>query len=119
MKIKNPAKLSSFILRVALAVPFLYAAVSATLQPESWIGFMPLWLRSIFAQQLLLGAFSLYEFVLSLWLISGWKTRYAAGLAVITMASIIVVNIAALDIVFRDVGLLLAAVSLGVLHHKK
>lgn len=111
--------LTSFILRVALAVPFLFAAVDTTLQPEAWIGFMPLLLQNLLPKALLLGGFSLYEVVLSVWLLSGWKTKEAAVLAAATLLAITIANITALEIVFRDVGLLLAAVALGVLHYKK
>ncbi len=113
------SSLASFILRVGLAVPFLFAAIDATLQPEAWIGFIPFFLRNIFPESLLLGAHSLFDFTLALWLLSGWKTKYAAAFSALNLATIIIVNLAALDIIFRDVGLLLAAVALGVLHYKK
>ena len=118
------SNLASFILRVALAVPFLFAAIDTTLQPEAWIGFMPLFLQNLFPKALLLGGFSLYEAALSVWLLSGWKTKEAAlfasaTMAAITLLAITITNITALEIVFRDIGLLLAAVALGVLHHEK
>ena len=113
------SNLASFILRVALAVPFLFAAIDTTLQPEAWIGFMPLFLQNLFPKALLLGGFSLYEAALSVWLLSGWKTKEAAALAAATLLAITMTNITALEIVFRDIGLLLAAVALGVLHHEK
>ncbi len=118
MKIKDPVKLASFFLRVGLAIPFLYAAISATLQPEAWVGFIPFFLRNLVPESLLLGAHSLLNVILALWLLSGWKTKYAAGLATLALAVIIVVNLVALDIIFRDIGLMLAALSLYVLHHK-
>lgn len=110
---------ASFILRVALAVPFLFAAIDATLQPEAWIGFVPLFLRNIFPGALLLGAHSALNVIAAVWLLSGWKTKEAAALAGLALLTIIVANITVLEIVFRDVGLLLAAVALGVLHYKK
>ena len=119
MKIKNPSKLASFILRASLAVPFLYAAVAATLQPELWIGFIPLFIRNILPGSVLLGGFSFYQACLTFWLFSGWKTKEAALFASATMVAITVANITLLDIVFRDVGLLLAALALYSLHLKK
>ena len=111
--------LTSFILRVALAVPFLFAAIDATLQPEAWIGFIPLFLRNIIPGALLLGAHALLDFTLAVWLLSGWRTKYAAIFSALNLATIIIVNITALEIIFRDVGLLLAAVALGVLQYKR
>lgn len=111
--------LTSFILRVALAVPFLFAAIDATLQPEEWVGFIPFFLRNMFPESLLLSAHALFDFILAVWLLSGWKTKYAAAFSVLNLATIIVVNLTALDVIFRDVGLLLAAVALGALQYKK
>jgi len=119
MKLKDPSKLASFTLRVALAVPFLYAAIAATLQPEAWIGFMPQFLQNLLPASLLLGAHSSMNMILALWLLSGWKTKYAAALSALVLLNIIVVNLGALDIIFRDVGLFLAAVSLALLHYQK
>ena len=113
------SKLTSFILRVVLAVPFLFAAIDATLQPEAWIGFMPLFFRNLLPEALLLVAFSLHQAGLTFWLLSGWKTKEAAVFAALTLLIITAANITVLEIVFRDIGLLLAAVALGVLHLKK
>ena len=113
------SRLALFVLRVALAVPFIYAAIAATLQPEAWIGFVPFFLRNIFPEALLLGAHSLMNLVLGVWLLSGWRTRYAAVLSALVLLTVIVTNLPSLDIIFRDIGLLLAAVSLALLHYKK
>jgi len=116
MKKKNVSKdyspLVSFFLRVGIAIPFLYAAIAATLDPNSWIGFFPGWLQGILPGGLLLGLFSLYQLSLSLWLLSGKKAYYAGGLAVATLLAITITNLGALDIVFRDIGLLMAAIAL-------
>ncbi len=118
MKTKNAdfREVASFFLRLALAVPFLYAAIAAMLQPDSWVGFFPVWLRSIIPSGILLGAFSLYQFGLTAWLLSGKKSYYAALLSAATLVAIIIANLSLLDIVFRDIGLLLAAVALALLH---
>ncbi len=110
--------LISFLLRLGIAIPFLYAAIAATLDPNSWIGFFPPWLQSILPGGVLLGLFSLYELALSLWLLSGKKTYYAGGLASLTLLAITITNLTVLDIVFRDLGLLLAAIALTILHKK-
>lgn len=113
------SSLASFILRVALAIPFLFVAIDATMQPEAWIGFVPSFLKNILPGPLLLGTHSLFNLGLAVWLLSGWRTKYAAAFSALNLATIIVVNLMALDVIFRDVGLLLAAVALGVLQYKK
>ena len=107
--------LTSFFLRVGLAIVFLYAAVASFLDPTSWIGFIPEWLREIFPAQVFLVVYSIYEIFLALWLFSGKKTYYAAVLSGLTMLAIIVFNMGALDIVFRDVAILFMAIALAVL----
>ncbi|MBI5397969.1 hypothetical protein HZB03_00765 [Candidatus Woesearchaeota archaeon] len=107
--------LSSFLLRTGLGIVFLYAAVSAFLQPESWIGFFPAWLRAIIPGETLLLLFGLYQLLLALWLFSGWRTFYAASLTSLTLLAIIIVNITTLDIVFRDIAILFCAAALAIL----
>ena len=109
----------SFLLRAGLAVVFLYAAVASFLDPNSWIGFLPQFLRNIVPANILLILFSIYEIILGLWLLSGKKIYPAAILAIITMASIVIFNMGALDIVFRDVAILFAALALAVLSKGK
>lgn len=115
----NPPQLVSFFLRVGLAVVFLYAAISSFLNPLSWIGFFPSWLRALIPDTILLLLFSSYEILLSLWLFSSWRIVYAALFSIATLLSIIVTNLGALDIIFRDVAILFMAVALAVLHWEK
>ncbi len=114
---KNTA-LVSFLLRVGLATVFFYAAIASFLEPENWVGFFPLWMRAILPGTVLLPMFSVYEIALSLWLLSGKRAFEAALLAAATLFAITVTNIGALDIVFRDIAILFAALALAVLHRK-
>lgn len=108
------AKLVHILLRVSIASVFLYAAVATTLQPDVWIWYMPALLRDHFPHQLLLGGFSFYEVVLSLWVLSGKQTFYAASLASLTLIGIIVANLQVLDVVFRDFAIFFASTALAV-----
>ncbi|MBI4272460.1 DoxX family membrane protein [Candidatus Uhrbacteria bacterium] len=113
-------RLVSFLLRVGLAVAFLYAAVSSFLDPSSWIGFFPSAVRQIFAGQILLVIYSLYEIVLAIWLLTGKYARNAAWCALATLILIILSNITLLDILFRDLTIFTAAGALLALHwHQK
>ena len=113
---KKKISLAVFLLRVGVAIVFLYAGVSSFLNPSSWIGFIPQFIRNIVPEAIFLPLFSAYEFAIALWLISGKKVVYAAGLAGITLLSIIFFNFGALDIVFRDTAIFFAALALVVLH---
>ena len=112
-------KLPSLFLRIGLAAVFIYAAVAAFLDPFSWIGFFPQWLRALAPDQLLLFGHSVSELILGLWLLSGWKTFYASILASLALLSIVVFNFGALDIIFRDIGLFLSAAALAMLTREK
>lgn len=110
----NKVALVNLLLRIGLAGIFLYAALSGTLHPDDWIGYLPQFLRNIFPAKYLLISFDVYELILSVWLLTGWKTFYSAVLSTLTLFGIIVTSLGALDITFRDFGLLLAAIALAV-----
>ena len=116
---KNRSKIVAFCLRLGIAIPFLYAALAAFLDPNSWIGFLPPWIGFILPATVALNLFSVYEIALSLWLLSGKKALYSAILSAVTLGAITLFNVGALDIVFRDVGLLLAAVALIFVEYKR
>lgn len=110
--------LISFFLRLALASVFLYAAIASFLTPSNWIGFLPAWLKNIIPATTLLVAFSVYEIILSLWLLSGKKIYYASILSLITLFLIIITNINDLDILFRDIAIFFSAIALAILTKK-
>lgn len=108
-----------FVLRTGIAVVFLYAAIASILEPSSWIGFIPLWLRNltspIISTEVLLITFSVFQIVLAFWLLSGKRIKVAAIISVVTLTGIVVVNIGILDIVFRDIAIILSAIALALL----
>ena len=110
--------LASFLLRAGLATVFLYAAISGILEPNAWIGFIPTWIRAIIPATIFLGVYNVYQIGLSLWLLSGKQSFYAAILAGLTLTAIVVLNLKALDLVFRDVAILFGAAALAVLSRK-
>lgn len=103
----------ALLLRGGLAFTFLYAAFSSFAAPVNWIGFFPAFVFDLgVSKELVLGAFSLYEIGLGLWLLWGKKVIYAALLSAATLFGIVFFNLGAMDIVFRDAGLLFAALAL-------
>ena len=113
---KTKITLVDFLLRAGVAIVFLYAGISSFLNPSSWIGFIPQFIRNIIPETIFLPLFSISEFGIALWLLSGKKTLYAAGIAALTLLAIIFFNVGALDIVFRDTAIFFAAMTLVVLH---
>lgn len=107
--------LAVWFLRIGLAFVFLYAAIAAFIEPSVWLGYLPAFVANSSSGLFLLHAFSIIEMLLAGWLLSGKKTRWAAGVAALMFIGIIVANFASMDIIFRDVGLLFAAVALALL----
>lgn len=111
-------KLVSLLLRIGLASVFIYAAVATTLHPDDWIWFFPAILRNFVPHSLLLTGFSIYEIVLSIWILIGWRLLYSSTLAALTLLGIIVSNLAVIDIVFRDFAIFFMAAALAVGSYK-
>lgn len=111
--------LVSFLLRIGLVSVFLYAAIASFLNPGAWVGFLPSWARALVPANVLLFAFSAYELALAFWLMSAKKMYYAALLSSATLLAIIIQNLEALDLVFRDVAIFFSAVALAVMSREK
>jgi uncharacterized membrane protein YphA (DoxX/SURF4 family) len=117
MKIKpkttlhNPA-VAVWLLRLGLAIIFLYAGVSSLQHPLDWVGYLPNILTKSIAPLTLIKIFAVYELLLALWLATGWRLRYAAILCTATLATIMLTNTGQLITTFRDIGLAFAALAL-------
>lgn len=118
-KVKDTKNLVSFLLRSGIALSFLYASISSFLQPTAWIGFFPIWLTNLVPGNVLVTLFSIFEIILAIWLISNKKIYYASIVSIVVLALIIIVNIKALDIIFRDIPILFAAIALLVMYKDK
>ena len=118
MKAGQKAKLAIDFLRFGLAFSFIYVAIAAYFVPDNWIGFIPSWAKSILPAELLLKGHIAFDAIIGLWLVSNKKIFYASILACLNLAVIVLVNIASLDIIFRDVSLLAAAIALAILTFK-
>lgn len=111
---------AELLLRFGVAFAFLYPPVAAYLDPFSWIGFFPQFLRDTVGNDtLLLHSFGVFEIVVALWILFGKNISIPSLLAAATVAGIIVFNWSAMDIVFRDVSILTMALALAVLAHKR
>ncbi|MBI4250680.1 hypothetical protein HY622_03770 [Candidatus Uhrbacteria bacterium] len=108
----------SLLLRIGLAAVFGYAGVAAFLEPNSWIGYFPQFMREWVDVRILLTAFSGAEIILALWLLSGRFVFMAGMLSALTMLGILTFNLALLDVVFRDVAIFFAALALAYLDTK-
>lgn len=107
-------KAVNFLLRLSIASVFLYAAIAAILQPQNWIWYIPEFIQHLTSATFLLHGFSLYQVGLSIWILSGRKTFYAASLASLTFIGIIMANLGVIDVLFRDFAIFFASLALAV-----
>jgi uncharacterized membrane protein len=103
-----------WLLRAGLAFVFAYAAISAFVTPDAWLGFIPSYVPTAFAKPSL-DFFSVVQLVLAVWLLWGRWLRYAAAAAALLIIALTLSNLASLVITFRDIGLALAATALALL----
>ena len=110
---------ASLFLRIGLSFIFIFAAISAFFDPQSWIGYVPSFVTNFITRASFLFFHDIVNLALGLWLLSGKKTFYAAVVSCIMLAGIIITNLGAFLVTFRDVGLFFAAVALAVLSRKR
>ena len=114
-------KISSWLLRVGIAFAFLYAGISAYIEPINWIGFLPLWLQdsSPIPADTMLTIFLILEIILGLWILSGWKTFYSCIVSALVILLITVSNPYQFIILFRDVVIFFSSLALAILNRQK
>ncbi len=115
---KNKDFWVSLILRVGLALVFLYPAISAIIDPIAWVGFIPSFISSIINPVTFLHIHSVIELILVVWFISGWKNFYPSVIAAIFALTIVLTNLGAFALVFRDIAIIFMAIALAVLSWK-
>jgi hypothetical protein len=113
----NNQTLTSLLLRLGLAMVFLYAAAGSLLHPQEWIGYLPPFLLKMEAlnSAVLLKIFAVYEILLAVWLISNRYIRYVGLLCAATLLGIILAQPSALIVTFRDIGLIFMALAIAAL----
>ncbi|MBI2476477.1 MAG: hypothetical protein HYV67_04535 [Candidatus Taylorbacteria bacterium] len=105
---------TQLILRLGVAFAFIYAAIAGFIDPQSWVGWFPKFMRDMVPELLLLQIWGVFEIILGLWILSGKKIFIPSVLASLSLAGLILTNLAAMDIIFRDVTIFAAALALAV-----
>ncbi len=105
----------SWLLQFAIAFAFLYPPISALKEPDAWIGYFPAFVQSLPIPELvLLHVFGLMEFIIGVWLLSGKNIFYPALASALILTLIVIFNLSQMDVVFRDISLILAALALAL-----
>lgn len=106
------------LLRLGVAFAFLYPPVAAYLDPFSWIGFFPQFLRDMLGNDtLLLHSFGVVEIALGLWVLCARNVVIPSLVMAAMLAGIILFNWDAMEIIFRDISILAMALALALLNH--
>ena len=105
-----------YLLRIGLALAFLYPPINAVMDPNSWIGYFPSFMKGIVEDQLLLHAFGVLEVSLALWVLSGWRIWIPALAMAVMLLGIVVFNIPQFQVLFRDLAIALMALALALIH---
>jgi hypothetical protein len=108
---KNPL----LLLRIGVAFSFAYAAASGFLNPTAWVGFFPPFLTAFAPAATLLAIWGVLEVVLALALLFMKDVFYPALIAAVLLLGVTLTNWGAMDIVFRDISIALAAIALAFL----
>ena len=112
-------KIAEYCLRIGLPFAFLYPPYSAIMEPESWIGFFPQFIRDIVGNETaLLHGFGIIEVVIALWILFGRNIFIPSAIAAVMLLSIVLFNWGAMEILFRDLSIFAMALSLAVEHGK-
>lgn len=111
-KVANKNNLTPLLLRIGLAIVFLYACVSSFKNPQDWVGYLPKFAKDVVSADVLLKIFSFYELVLALWLLSGKYVKYAGAVSALTLVGIVLSNLSLFTITFRDIALIFASLAL-------
>lgn len=105
---------SQWLLRIGVALAFVYPPLSALSNPDSWIGYFPQFLlASGIPPLVLLHGFGVVEVLLALWILSGWHIEWPATAAALMLGAIVAFNGAQFEVLFRDVSIALAALALA------
>lgn len=108
-------KISYHILRVGMAITFIWIGVLIIKSPESWAGYMQPWavkLLPIPVTQALLST-AVLDIIIGLLLLIDWYAWVAAILGTLHLTSVLIVS-GISDITIRDIGLLSATLALAI-----
>lgn len=115
MTYNSQVRTASLLLRIGLAFVFIYAAAEAYFTPDVFLTYVPEFVQNMIPISTFLPLFGLGEIILALWLLSGWQVQYPAILAFLLMVGIVVPNIDAFAVLFRNVAIGFAALALAAL----
>lgn len=108
-------KSSYHILRVGLAITFIWIGILILKDPQSWSGYLQPWavkLLPISLNQALIST-AIFDIVIGALLLIDWQSRIAGILAAIHLIIVLIVS-GITDITVRDIGLLTTCIAIVI-----
>lgn len=106
---------TQLLLRIGVAVAFLYPPISALHDPYAWVGYFPAFLTNLPVDPVtLLHIFGVFEVIIGVWILIGRAIAIPSILAALSLAAIVLLNLAQIDVLFRDIPIALMALALAL-----
>ncbi|MEO8637680.1 MAG: hypothetical protein ABI430_02135 [Candidatus Taylorbacteria bacterium] len=103
------------LIRVAIAFAFFYPAIKIHIDPDSWLSYFPPFIKTVGIPQIvILYLFTAVHLAIGIWILSGKRIFIPCLLATLFLAGLILTNLSQMDILFRDVSLLLITLALAI-----
>ncbi len=104
-----------FLLRFGVAFTFLYASISAFINPAPWLSYFPDFIRAMAPDNILLATWGGGELIIGVWLLTGYRIFIPSVLATGLMLGIFVFDAGSMRIIFRNVCILCTSLSLAII----
>jgi len=108
--------IADILLRIGVALSFLYPPIDALANPYSWLGYFPHFLQGILPDMVILHSFGVVEVVLALWILSGKHIFWPSTVATLMLLAIVLFNGGDFPILFRDVSIACMSAALAFMH---
>lgn len=108
-------KIVWFLLRFGVAFTFLYASISAFIDPAPWLSYFPGFMREMVSDNILLLTWGIGELIISLWLLSGYRIFLPSIAASGLMLGIFIFDFDSLHITFRNMAILTTSIALAIM----
>lgn len=104
-----------FLLRFGVAFTFLYASVSAFINPAPWLEYFPDFMRGIVSDNTLLWTWGGAELLIALWILSGYKIFLPSVAGASLMLGIFIFDFSSHAVIFRNVCILCTSLALAII----
>lgn len=112
--------MTPFLLRLAIALAFLYPAYAIHASPESWLSYIPSFVDNFrIPQAVLVSLFTAVHIIIGVWILSGKKIFLPSLLATLFLIGIVAFNWSQIEILFRDIPLALVSLYLTIASRRR